>query len=190
MVAHNCHGKTKTLTAKKKKKTKPHGKNKIPHDKTKSLTAKTKTSRQKPKTSRQNQICSQQKQNSFGFAVSICFCREVFGFCSEVFGFAVRSLFLLWGFWFCRGVCCFCREVFGFAVRYFVFAVRFLLLRWQLWATVGRSSGRKQKISTYILINRIIFQGFFGYRELTLNYSYRWYWIESLQLSVQAVSFN
>ena len=44
---------------------------------------------------------SQQKQNSFGFAVGICFCREVFGFCCEVF---------------------------GFAVRYFVFAVRFLVL--------------------------------------------------------------
>ena len=35
------------------------------------------------------------KANSFDFAVSICFCREVFGFCCEVFGFAVRSLVLL-----------------------------------------------------------------------------------------------
>ena len=61
MVAHNCHGKTKNLTAK-----------------TKYLTAKPNT--------------SQQKQNSFGFAVVICFCREVFGFCCEVFGFAVRVL--------------------------------------------------------------------------------------------------
>ena len=59
---------------------KPHGKNKIPHGKTKNLTAKPNT--------------SQQKQNSFGFAVGICFCREVFGFCCEVFGFAVRSLVL------------------------------------------------------------------------------------------------
>ena len=56
MVAHNCHGKNKI----------PHGKNKIPHDKTKNLTAKPNT--------------AQQKQNSFGFAVGICFCREVFGF--------------------------------------------------------------------------------------------------------------
>ena len=94
---------------------KPHGKNKIPHGKTKNLTAKPNT--------------SQQKQNSFGFAVGICFCREVFGFCCEVFGFAVRFLvlswgilFLLWDFWFCREV--------------FVFAMRFLVLPWQLWATV------------------------------------------------------
>ena len=57
---------------------KPHGKNKIPHGKTKNLTAKPNT--------------SQQKQNGFGFAVDICFCRWVFGFCCEVFGFAVRSL--------------------------------------------------------------------------------------------------
>ena len=56
MVAYNCHGKTKNLTAK------PNA--------------------------------SQQKQNSFGLAVGICFCREVFGFCCEVFGFAVRSLIL------------------------------------------------------------------------------------------------
>ena len=88
MVAHNCHGKNKNLTAI-----------------TKYLTTKSNTSRQ--------------KQNSFGFAVGICFCREVFGFCCEVFGFAVRS-FTLW----------FCREVFGFVVRYFVFAVRFLFLPW------------------------------------------------------------
>ena len=37
---------------------------------------------------------SQQKQDSFGFALGICFCREVFGFCSEVFDFAVRFLVL------------------------------------------------------------------------------------------------
>ena len=110
MVAHNCHGKTKNLTAKTKtsrQNQKPHGKNKIPHGKTKNLTAKRNT--------------SQQKQNSFGFAVGICFCREVFGFCCELFGFAARSLVLPWGF--CREVFCFCRELFGFAVR-------FLFLRW------------------------------------------------------------
>ena len=81
MVAHNCHGKNKNLTAKSN--------------------------------------TTRQKQNSFGFAVGICFCREVFGFCCEVFSFAVGS-FTLW----------FCREVFGFVVRYFVFAVRFLFLPW------------------------------------------------------------
>ena len=62
---------------------KPHGKNKIPHGKTKNLTTKPNT--------------SQQKQNRFGFAVGICFCREVFGFCCEVFGFSVRFLVLSWG---------------------------------------------------------------------------------------------
>ena len=75
------------------------------HGKNKNITAKPNT--------------SQRKQNSFGFAVGICFCRKVFGFCCEVFGFAVRSLVLPLGFWFCHEVFCFCREVFGFAVRYF-----------------------------------------------------------------------
>ena len=99
--------------------------NQKPHGKNKNITAKPKTSRQKQNTSRQNQKphgktnTSQQKQNSFGFAVGICFCREVFGFSCEVFGFAVRSLVLPWGFWFCREVFCSWREVFGFAVRFF-----------------------------------------------------------------------
>ena len=91
---HKPHGKTKNLTAKPKtsrQNQKPQGKNKIPHGKTKNLTAKTKYLTAKPNT-------SQQKQNSFGFAVGICFCREVFGFCCEVFAFAVRSLVLPWGF--------------------------------------------------------------------------------------------
>ena len=132
MVAHNCHGKTKNLSAKTKtsrQNQQPNGENKIPHGKTKNLTAKPNT--------------SHQKQNSFGFAVGICFCREVFGFYCEVFGFVVRSLVLPWGFCFCREVLCFCREVFGFAVRclflpwsfcfcreVFGFAVRFLVLVW------------------------------------------------------------
>ena len=58
MVAHNCHGKTKNLTAKNKntirlkqntsqQNQKPQGENKIPHGKTKSLTAKPNTSQQK-----------------------------------------------------------------------------------------------------------------------------------------------
>ena len=64
---------------------KPHGKNKIPHGKTKNLTSKPNT--------------SQQRQNSFGFAVAICFCREVFGlvvryFVVRYFDFAVRFLVL------------------------------------------------------------------------------------------------
>ena len=117
-VAHNCHGKTKNLTAKTKyprqnwkphgknkiphgktetsqQKQKPHGKNKIPHTKTKTLTAKLNTSLQKPDTSRQKQIPTAKP--------------KLFRFCCEVFGFAVRFLVLPWGFWFSR-------EVFGFAV--------------------------------------------------------------------------
>ena len=103
MVAHNCHGKNKNLTAI-----------------TKYLTTKSNTSRQ--------------KQNSFGFAVGICFCREVFGFCCEVFGFAVRSLVLSWGILFLQWGFCFCREVFGlpwgilFLPWGFWFCVRFLVL--------------------------------------------------------------
>ena len=52
MVAHNCHGKTKNLTAKTKyltAKPKTSRQNRKPHGKNKNLTA-------KPKTSRQNQI--------------------------------------------------------------------------------------------------------------------------------------
>ena len=96
MVAHNCHGKTKNLIA----KTKTSQQNQKPHDK--NITAKTKYLMAKPNT-------SLQEQNSFGFAMGICFCREVFGFCCEVFGLAMRSLVLPSGFRFCR-------QVFGFAV--------------------------------------------------------------------------
>ena len=59
MVAHNCHGKTKNVTAKPKtsrqkqntsrQNQKPQGKNKIPHGKTKNFTAKTKYVTSKPK---------------------------------------------------------------------------------------------------------------------------------------------
>ena len=68
MVAHNCHHKTKSLTA----KTKTSRQNQKPHGKNKYLTAKRNT--------------SQQKQNSFGFAVGICFCREVLWFCGDICG--------------------------------------------------------------------------------------------------------
>ena len=50
MVAHNCHGKNKNLTAKTKtsqQNQKPHGKNKITHGKTKNRTAKPNNSQQK-----------------------------------------------------------------------------------------------------------------------------------------------
>ena len=92
MVAHNCHGKTKNLMA----KTKTSQQNQKPHDKNitakpKYLTAKTKYLVAKPNT-------SLQEQNSFGFAMGICFCREVFGF-------AVRFLVLSSGFWFCHDSC-------------------------------------------------------------------------------------
>ena len=75
-MAHNCHSKTKNLTAKPKtsrQNQKPHGKtknlttkpktsrqNQKPHGKNKNLTAKTKYLTAKTKTSRQ-------KQNIFGF---------------------------------------------------------------------------------------------------------------------------
>ena len=50
-LAHNCHGKTKNLTAKPK----TSRQNRKPHGKTKNFTAKTKYLTAKPKTSRQNQ---------------------------------------------------------------------------------------------------------------------------------------
>ena len=93
------------------------------HGKTKNLTAKTEYLMAKPST-------SQQKQNSFGFAVGICFCHGVFGFCCEVFGFTVRFLvllsgilFLSWGF----------REVFVFGVRLLVLPWGILYLPWGFW---------------------------------------------------------
>ena len=153
MVAHNCHGKTKNLSAKTKtsrQNQQPNAENKIPHGKTKNLTA-------KPNTSRQNQIDQILHSKSkialvlpwvFVFAVrylvstvkylvlswGLWFCREVFAFVVRYFVFAVRFSVLPWGFFFCR-------EIFGFAVRFlflpwgfrfcrevFVFAVRFLVL--------------------------------------------------------------
>ena len=82
------HVKNKNITAKPKtSRQKHHGKTKIPHGKTKNLTAKTEYLTSKPNT-------SLREQNSFGFAMGICFCCEVFGFCCEVFGFAMRSLVL------------------------------------------------------------------------------------------------
>ena len=108
MVAHNCHGKTKNLTA----KTKYH-------------TAKLKTSRQKQNTSQQNQILHSRNQISHGKSKYSRQKPKLFWFCCEVFGFAVRFLvlqwgilfsarflvlpwgilFLPWGFWFCRDSC-------------------------------------------------------------------------------------
>ena len=119
-VAHNCHGKSINLTAKRKthgkqnnlmahrkdsrQKEKPHGKNK----KTQS---KKKTSRQKQKDSQQNFFDT---ERTFLFYF---FCREV-----VVILFVVTLFFLPWGYSFCREV--------------FLFAVRLILLLWQLWATV------------------------------------------------------
>ena len=71
-VAHNCHGKTKNLTAK-----------------TKYLTAKPNTSEQKPNTSRQKQILTAKPK-------LFCFCCEVFGFAVRYFVFCyyfLRRLF-------------------------------------------------------------------------------------------------
>ena len=150
MVAHNCQRKTKNLTAKAKyltpkRKTSRQKQNtsrqkQKHHGYTKNFTAKTKYLTAKPNT-------SQQKQNSFGFAVGICFCREVFGFCCEVFGFAVRYLVfavkylvLPWSFYFCL-------EVFGFAVRYFVFVVRFFTFGFAV-TVVGHRPGHGERRSS------------------------------------------
>ena len=165
MVAHNCHDKTKNLTAKTKisrQNQKRHGKNKIPHGKTKNLTAKTKTSRQ-------NQILHSKSKIAlvvlwlFAFAVrylvfalkylvlpwGLWFCRQVFGFVVRYFVFAVRFLVVPWGF-------CFCSAVFSFAVRYFVFAEMFLVLPWQLlWATVTTRCGTCFTFCHFFFLNRI-----------------------------------
>ena len=102
MVAHNCHGKTKNLTA----KTKTSRQNQKPH-------------RQKQNTSQQNQILHSKSKIALGlpwvfafamrylfFAVGICFCHEVFVFAVRFFGFAVRYfvfamtfLVLPWQLW-------------------------------------------------------------------------------------------
>ena len=102
-MAHNCHGKTKSLTAKLKQNTSRqnqilHIKNQIPHGKSK---------------------YPRQNQGYFVFAVKYLvlpwgfwFCREVFGFAvryflfaMRFFGLAVTFLVLPWGFWFFRDSC-------------------------------------------------------------------------------------
>ena len=103
------------------------------HGKNKNIMAKPKTSRQKQNTSWQNQVLHSKSKIAlvllwvFAFAVGYLvfavrslvllwgfwFCCEVFCFCREVF---VKFLFLAWGCWFCREVFCICREVFGFVV--------------------------------------------------------------------------
>ena len=131
-LAHNCHGKTKNITA----KTKTSRQNQKPLDKTENLTAKPKTSRQKQSTSRQNQkpygktkyLTAKTKYftvkpNTHGKTKAICFCCELFGFAVRFLVLPWVILFLPWGFWFCCDV--------------FVFAVRFLVLPWQLWATIS-----------------------------------------------------
>ena len=147
---------------------KPHGKNKIRHGKTKNLTAKPNT--------------SQQKQNSFGFAVGICFCREVFGFCCEVF---------------------------GFAVRYFVFAVRFLVLPWGilflpwgfwLWATVLASLITQQNIKLGVPSGKCqrgefdhllwAFKDFFPLKVLEINHFKFNHFCAWYYLSIKGVPFR
>ena len=92
MVAHNCHGETKNLTAKTKtsrQNQKPYGENKIPHGKTKNLTAtKTKYLTAKPKTSRQNQMLH--SKNKIALVLP-----WVFAFAVRYLVFAVKYLVLL-----------------------------------------------------------------------------------------------
>ena len=90
MVAHNCHGKTKNLTAKTKtsrQNQKWHGKNKIPHGKAKNLTAKTKYLTAKPKSSRQNQILHSESKIALVLP-------WVFAFAVRYLVFAVKYLVL------------------------------------------------------------------------------------------------
>ena len=75
-LAHNCHGKTKNLTARPK----TSRQNQIPHSKNQILHGKTKYPRQ-------NQIPTAKPK-------LFCFCCEVFGFAVRYFGFAVRFLVL------------------------------------------------------------------------------------------------
>ena len=130
------------------------------HGKTKNLTTKTKYLTAKPNT-------SEQKQNSFGFAVGICFA-------VRYLAFAVKYLVLPWGLWFCREVFSFVERYFGFAMRFsvlpwgfFVFAVRFLVLPWQLWATVPKGSfWLKMK---YFEISVLTANSLYIYRQPLLN---------------------
>ena len=107
MVAHNCQGKTKNLTAKAKY-----------------LTPKLKTSRQKQNTSRQNQIFHSKSKIALVLPWvlllpwGIWFLLWSIWFCREVFIFAVRFSVLPWGILFLS---------WGFSL---------LVLLWQLWATV------------------------------------------------------
>ena len=88
MVAHNCHGKTKNVTAKTKyltAKPKTSQRNQKPHGKNKNIMAKPKTSRQKQNTSRQNQKPHGKNKIPHGktkyfTAKQLWFCREVFVF--------------------------------------------------------------------------------------------------------------
>ena len=114
-MAHNCHGKTKKLTAKTRYYTsrqnwKPHGKNK------KYLTAKPKTSKNNAKTSRQNQKphgknkkTSRQNQRPHGKTKYFTAKTKYLTAKANTHGKTKAILFLLWSI-------CFCREVFGFAV--------------------------------------------------------------------------
>ena len=105
MVAHNCHGKTKSLTAK-----------------TKYLTA-------KPKTSRQNQILHSKSKIALVLPWVFAFAFGYLVFAVKYLVLPWGSLFLPWGFWFCREVFWFCREVFGFAVRFSVLPWSFWFCR-------------------------------------------------------------
>ena len=119
MVAHNCHGKTKNLSAKTKtsrQNQQPNGENKMPHGKTKNLTA-------KPNTSRQNQIVDQILHSKSKIALVLPW---VFAFAVRYLVSTVKYLVLSWGF-------CFCREVFVFAVRFSFLPWGILFLPWGFW---------------------------------------------------------
>ena len=88
MMAHNCHGKTKHLTAKPK----TSRQNQIPHSKNKIGLVLPWVF---PFAVRYLVFAVKYLDLSWG----LLFCREVFCFCREVFGFAVRFLVLPWQLW-------------------------------------------------------------------------------------------
>ena len=142
MVAHNCQGKTKNLTAKAKyltpkpktsrQKQNTSRQNQKLHGKNKNITAKPKTSQQKQNTSRQNQILHSKSKIALVLPWVLLLPWGIW--------------FLLWSIWFLLWSIWFCCEVFIFAVRFSVlpwgiilflsWGFSLLVLPWQLWATV------------------------------------------------------
>ena len=133
MVAHNCQGKTKNLTAKAKyltpkpktsrQKQNTSRQNQKLHGKNKNITAKPKTSKQKQNTSRQNQILHSKSKIALVLLWVLLLPWGIW--------FLLWSIwFLLWSIWFLLWSIWFCCEVFIFAVRFSVLPWGILFLSW------------------------------------------------------------